>query len=293
MQKTLYIDVLKLDDIRTEVLKQFSTLMQMHTRSHYFMKAVEKLIDSTLVESQSFLQKILCQQKDVEEVRLITSLINRYYQIVNTLNLLRAEEEKSHSSKTFYTKSAMISFNDISANLSLAFENLEYFSTHDSMTNLHNRRYFNNILDYEISRSERHHHVFSVLLIDMDNFKQINDSYGHPCGDQVLVKIASVLHANVRKGDMVSRIGGDEFGILLPETDPVGAEKVAWALKTSVSNTQFEDLQGGHFYTTVSIGIVNFPKDAHNIIDLLSGVDIALYSAKKRGKNTVYAFSKQ
>jgi diguanylate cyclase (GGDEF)-like protein len=118
--------------------------------------------------------------------------------------------------------------------LSRTLAELEYYAQHDPLTGLNNRRYFNDMLDYELGRSERHSHEFSVMLLDLDDFKDINDSYGHPVGDQVLCAIADLLKAQFRKGDLACRIGGDEFAILLPETAPASAIGVGEKIRRAI-----------------------------------------------------------
>ncbi|HLF98317.1 MAG TPA: EAL domain-containing protein [Methylococcaceae bacterium] len=171
--------------------------------------------------------------------------------------------------------------------LSRTLMELEYYSVHDPLTGLYNRRHFNELVEYELARSERHQHEFSVLLLDLDNFKDINDSYGHPCGDAVLRKIGELLRGFVRKGDTPTRLGGDEFAVLLPETSSAGGQKVAETLREALVNTFFESPEGKPFRITTSIGVITSPTDANSFTDLMTGVDIALYSAKKHGKNSV------
>lgn len=164
---------------------------------------------------------------------------------------------------------------------------LEYYSSHDPLTGLHNRRYFNEMLDYEVGRSERHHHEFSILMLDLDDFKDINDTYGHPCGDAVLKRMAETMHTTMRKGDLATRIGGDEFGIILTETGKNGALAVAEKLRTELRHIAFEDPDGKTFHITTSIGLVTYPEDAKNILDLMAGVDMGLYRAKGMGKDGI------
>jgi diguanylate cyclase (GGDEF)-like protein len=167
---------------------------------------------------------------------------------------------------------------------------LEYYALHDPLTGIHNRRYFNDMLEYEISRSERHEHAFSILQLDLDDFKDINDSYGHPVGDEVLIKVAETICSHLRKGDIAIRMGGDEFAAILPETPPEGAKVCAEKIKATLHNTNFVSPDGKSFRISTSIGIISYPKDAQTYNDLMSGVDIALYRAKDMGKNEVCEF---
>ena len=167
---------------------------------------------------------------------------------------------------------------------------LEYYSVHDPLTGLHNRRQFNDILRYEIGRSERHKHEFSVLMLDLDDFKDINDSYGHPTGDTALCAISNVLLEHTRNGDLCARVGGDEFAIILTETGPKGARVVAENVSRALREKAITSIQGNRFHLTVSIGVSSFPADGQTIDHLLEGVDAAMYKAKDMGKDSVCAF---
>jgi len=167
---------------------------------------------------------------------------------------------------------------------------LEYYAVHDPLTGLHNRRQFNDILRYEIGRSERHRHEFSVLMLDLDDFKDINDSYGHPTGDTALCAIANVLLEHTRNGDLCARIGGDEFAIILTETGPKGARTVAENVGRALRELAITSAQGNRFHLTVSIGVTSYPTDGQTIDVLLEGVDAAMYKAKDMGKDSVCAF---
>jgi len=167
---------------------------------------------------------------------------------------------------------------------------LEHYSVHDALTGLHNRRHFNEMLTYEVGRSERHKHEFSILFVDCDDFKNINDSYGHPCGDQVLIDLGNVMEAVIRKGDLVARVGGDEFAILLPETGKEGALKVAESIRNRVKDKIFYTPTGEKFQFTISLGTVTYPGDAKSMDDLMTGCDIALYKAKQSGKDSAMSF---
>ena len=171
--------------------------------------------------------------------------------------------------------------------LSRTLGELEYYSVHDPLTGLHNRRYFNEMLEYERGRSERHGHAFSLLMLDLDDFKDVNDTYGHPCGDSVLQRVAEISRSVLRKGDLAARLGGDEFVILLTETGREGSLVVAEKLRGSLRETTFDDPNGRQFHITGSIGTVTYPADAQTVTDLMAGVDLGLYRAKELGKDGV------
>ncbi len=173
--------------------------------------------------------------------------------------------------------------------LSKTLAELEFHSIHDPLTGLYNRRHFDEMLRYEFDRSQRHNHQFSVIYIDSDDFKEINDGFGHPCGDQVLIQIGELMRDLTRKGDLVVRLGGDEFAILLPETPAKGAHTLAESLRKRICNHRFLAPDGQQFQTSVSIGVASYPKDGRNANDLLAACDIALYQAKGSGKNSVAA----
>lgn len=166
---------------------------------------------------------------------------------------------------------------------------LEYYSAHDPLTGLYNRRQFNEILEYEVARCERHKHEFTVLMLDLDNFKDINDSYGHPTGDNALRSIAQILRQHTRKDDLCARIGGDEFAVILIETGVEIGKRIADAIAKTLRDTQLFSTQGNRYHLTASIGMSCFPHDAHTADALMAGVDIAMYRAKSLGKDGVFA----
>ena len=185
------------------------------------------------------------------------------------------------------TLAVMVMVVGSSKTLSRTLSELEYYSTHDPLTGLHNRRYFQELLSYEEGRSERHRHNFCVLMLDLDDFKDVNDTYGHPCGDSVLKQVAEIIVHSMRKGDIATRIGGDEFAVILTETDKEGGIAVAEKLRLGLRELCFLSPDGKEFHITTSIGIVTFPEDGDKVADLMTGVDVGLYRAKKMGKDGV------
>ena len=158
-------------------------------------------------------------------------------------------------------------------------------ATTDMLTQLCNRMQFDNYLTQEIEKVKRYGGTFSVIYFDIDNFKQINDQYGHLVGDKVLSSLATHIESVKRKSDIFARYGGDEFIILAPSTNLVSAEQQARLLKQSIENLQIDDLPK----LSCSFGVTEFNEQHHNNNVLINVVDQALYAAKSKGRATVVA----
>jgi diguanylate cyclase (GGDEF)-like protein len=155
----------------------------------------------------------------------------------------------------------------------------------DELTGLVNRRRFNEALDDEIERSRRLGTTLSVLLADLDDFKRINDRFGHPAGDDALRDFAKLLRVHLREIDVAARLGGEEFAVLLPETDLEGALTVAERLRRHVDARA--GARGSDVRLTTSIGVAQYRSGTRE--DLLRRADEGLYQAKQQGKNCVVA----
>ncbi len=163
---------------------------------------------------------------------------------------------------------------------------LEELSYTDELTKAHNRRYFFEKLNQEFSRAKRYNQVFSIIMLDIDDFKLVNDEFGHPVGDELLIMFANVCQGKSREVDVFARIGGDEFAFLLPGLEQEGAEAFANRLGILLSEHEFayRDIQ---IHVTVSIGIISWTPEHENINDMLIQLDAALQQAKATGKNKV------
>ena len=156
----------------------------------------------------------------------------------------------------------------------------------DGLTELANRRQFEQALAGEISRAERFGGMLALILADLDDFKQVNDRYGHQAGDEVLRRFAAVLRETVRDVDLPARYGGEEFAVLLPQTDMAGAEHLAERLRQSVAERPMTKRPGALVAVTASFGVASFP-EAATPAALFAAADEALYRAKAAGKNRV------
>jgi diguanylate cyclase (GGDEF)-like protein len=169
---------------------------------------------------------------------------------------------------------------------------VEYLAYHDGLTALPNRGLFNKLLSQAISQARRYHRELAVAFIDLDRFKQINDTLGHEAGDELLKEVANRLKTCVRDSDTVARLGGDEFVVLLTE---LGDERYAATVAQKIINAVAKpfNLLGQEFRVTASIGISTYPKDGPDEQTLTKNADIAMYQAKEDGKNNFQFYSEQ
>ncbi len=171
-------------------------------------------------------------------------------------------------------------------------ENMKKLSLTDPLTNLYNRRYFEERLNEEIDRSERHNLNLSLCIIDIDDFKLFNDTEGHPAGDDILERFSRLVHESMRTIDVLARIGGEEFAVIMPQTDGDEAFSVAERLRNTVKHkldrTWKKCLKD---QMTISIGISTFPADGTDIKQIISNADKALYRAKMHGKDKTFAWN--
>ncbi len=163
---------------------------------------------------------------------------------------------------------------------------LHELSITDSLTGLYNRKYLMETLDNEVARSKRHKHDFAVLVIDIDDFKEYNDTYGHLAGDEVLSRLASVFKKSVRSCDYVARYGGEEFILVWPEIGPEGGVKAAERIRKKVVKENFAG-DGEPREVTVSVGVASYPKDGDDPQTIIRHADAALYQSKESGRNQV------
>ncbi len=175
---------------------------------------------------------------------------------------------------------------------SIAVDNAQLYelATKDGLTKLYIHRHFYNLLESEIKRVQRYHHVLTLLMMDIDNFKHVNDTYGHLIGDMVLKEIAATIQKTVRHVDIPARYGGEEFTIILPETSAINAVTIAERLRQKISEIEVKVDDNTIIRPTVSIGIAEYPNAADNINDLIDWADKALYVSKENGKNCIHLY---
>ncbi len=160
----------------------------------------------------------------------------------------------------------------------------------DWLTGLYNHGYFKKFLDLEIKKSVRQRYPVTLIMMDIDNFKAVNDAFGHPTGDMILQQMAQVIRNAVREVDLVARYGGDEFAVVLPYSDGLGALRVARRIDEAIKRHGFSPRASAEkTRLTVSMGVAGYPEDAVHVDELIHSADQKLYAAKIKGKNQISA----
>ena len=156
----------------------------------------------------------------------------------------------------------------------------------DGLTQIFNRKHWEACLEQEFSRARRYGHAVTLILFDLDHFKLLNDTYGHQCGDLVLIEVAKYTQSLLRRCDIFGRYGGEEFAIILPETDLVGAADVAERIRQGISEL-FLSYQGNTITTSASMGLSEVGAGDKRYEDLIRNADVSLYQAKALGRNCI------
>ncbi|MBC5828127.1 MAG: diguanylate cyclase [Candidatus Eremiobacteraeota bacterium] len=178
----------------------------------------------------------------------------------------------------------------IAEQLALAVQNAQLFgdaknrADRDPLTNLYHHRYLKTRLDEEVARVRRSGRPLSVLMLDLDNFKLVNDSYGHPVGDEALKKLTAVLQATCRASDVIARYGGDEFMVILPDTDQDHGLVIAERIESELAARELRFEHGSAIPLHCSIGLASFPADGRTSAELIAKADSALYQSKRQGR---------
>ena len=178
----------------------------------------------------------------------------------------------------------------LSADIRYAVDKIKQVSDTDELTGSYNMRAFSSMLQRAFKQSVRYGHTLSVVMIDSDNLKQINDTHGHESGNRLLQHLVRCIREQLRGSDVMARFGGDEFIVLLPETNSKGAMEMAERIRKAVELSRF-DVRTGDTTSTVSLGVASYPEDGGNLDVILDKADKAMYRAKHRGRNRVVAYT--
>jgi diguanylate cyclase (GGDEF)-like protein len=231
-------------------------------------------------------KKVVPGTPDDEPEALITvPLIARGF-VKGVLNIYRLGEHASFSDEEFELATRFADAAALALDNAQIRERLEYQAQTDSLTGLYNHRYFHDRLRSELTRASRSRDAVAVLMLDIDDFKRVNDVYGHGAGDQVLTELAVLLRNELRGSDVVCRLGGEEFGVIMASGDAGDALNLARRLTDALAETEF----GAAGMITISVGISQGPEHAMNPRELVACSEAAMMTAKARGKNQIVLF---
>ena len=178
----------------------------------------------------------------------------------------------------------------LSADIRYAMDKIKQVSDTDELTGAYNMRAFSSMLQRAFRQAVRYGHTLSVVMIDSDNLKKTNDAHGHESGNRLLQHLVRCIREQLRGSDVMARFGGDEFIVLLPETNSKGAMEMAERIRRAVETSRFE-VRTGDSKITVSIGVASYPDDGGDLDVILDRADKAMYRAKQRGRNLVIAYT--
>ncbi len=234
-----------------------------YLREFNFLRYIFERIGEGNFNYIDLLRKSLREKKDIPEIKKLK------ISIIKSLEEMERKFLQMSKEKDFYEKMAF----------------------YDALTGLYTRAIFSELAERKFREAERYGEAFSILLLDIDDFKKINDTYGHEVGDKVLKKLAEVILSNIRRADIPARWGGEEFLIFLPKTNLSSAVKVAEKIRKAVENAFVELAGGKKLKFTVSIGVSSY-RGQKSLAEIIKEADVALYEAKRKGKNRVEVYKK-
>ncbi len=252
--------------LRASIQQRYEAVVNSKQPAHYEESAPDR--DNVLQEFDTMLSPLLDDQGNCQYICGISRLISDRKQMERALRLtndhLQEQLQKVENLHTLLREQAM----------------------RDPLTNLYNRRYLEESLNRELIRAEREHYPVSVVMLDIDHFKKLNDSYGHPAGDEVLRQLAKLLQDQARLSDIPCRYGGEEFLLVLPHTNTAIAMERAEQWRQAFAGLQVP-FAGLQLQTSLSAGVASYPDHGQSAADLINAADRALYTAKHQGRNQV------
>jgi diguanylate cyclase (GGDEF)-like protein len=211
-------------------------------------------------------------------------------QIFGVIELINSHDEGIFTEADEHILTTIADFAGIAISNAKAIAKIKQLVITDDLTGLYNSRYFFEQIEYEVERAKRYSTPLSLVFFDLDRFKNVNDTYGHLVGSRLLAEVGSIVQTNIRKTDKAARYGGDEFVIILPQTEKDGATIFARKLLEALHRYPFISSNGDVLAITASFGVAAFPADAGSAGELINAADESMYLVKESGRNGVIAY---
>lgn len=207
-------------------------------------------------------------------------------QVLGTLTAINSISEREYTQADVDLLETIASHAAVAIKNAQLFEEIQHLAKTDDLTGINNRRQLFTLGNRELNRAKRYQHPFTVIMLDIDNFKEVNDTYGHAIGDEALKSLAKLCQINIRKIDILGRYGGEEFVILLPNTNLYQGNEIADRLRVQVEDTTI-NTDAGEIKITISLGLAQMDSSTPTLAALIDRADTALYQAKNTGRNRV------
>ena len=207
--------------------------------------------------------------------------------VVGVIELINSFEDKQYQQEDLILLEAIADYAAIAIENAHNFQRVNDMLIVDDLTGLYNARHFNTVVDREIAASSRYSFPVSLVFFDLDRFKTVNDTYGHLVGSRLLSEVGALLKRSIRAADAAARFGGDEFVVLLPNTEKLQALSMVNNFRATLNSKVFQGDQGQIIHITASFGIATFPDDSTGKINLMGLADEAMYEAKEAGRNAI------
>lgn len=224
----------------------------------------------------------------MDDVKILKRRLEREKCIRRQAEKIAEEKSRALYIKSMELENALQAESQARKKVESLYKEVEHLSRIDPLTELSNRRSFSNDASRFFMLAVRHKNKMSCAMLDIDFFKKVNDSYGHDCGDAVLIAVAKTCKKELRSTDLLARFGGEEFCFLFPETDIMGASIIAERIRVKISGLEFNS-GDSRFSVTASIGISDMLDSDKNVEDMIKRSDVYLYKAKEGGRNRVVA----